>query len=74
LLCGVSRLINTTIKEGKDEVSRLLQREREREREREDLMGYGVGFLLFHEDIIFFICLVVSLCFFIKICFLNFFI
>jgi hypothetical protein len=47
---------------------------REREREREDLMGYGVGFLLFHEDIIFFICLVVSLCFFIKICFLNFFI
>ena len=45
-----------------------------REREREDLMGYGVGFLLFHEDIIFFICLVVSLCFFIKICFLNFFI
>jgi hypothetical protein len=70
LLCGVSRLINTTIKEGKDEVSRLLQRERERE----DLMGYGVGFLLFHEDIIFFICLVVSLCFFIKICFLNFFI
>jgi hypothetical protein len=72
LLCGVSRLINTTIKEGKDEVSRLLQRERERERE--DLMGYGVGFLLFHEDIIFFICLVVSLCFFIKICFLNFFI
>jgi len=43
-----------------------------REREREDLMGYGVGFLLFHEDIIFFICFVVSLCFFIKNCFLKF--
>jgi len=33
---------------------RVSYREREREREREDLMGYGVGFLLFHEDIIFF--------------------
>lgn len=32
LLRGVSRLINTTTKEGEDEVSRLLQRERERER------------------------------------------
>lgn len=31
LLCGVSRLIITTIKEGEDEVSRLLQREREGE-------------------------------------------